>query len=304
MSPGPRSTESRPATVPDGRTVRVRPGPTLSGVSGECRSDPADPAQTRPRRTERTPFDHAFVTDGLMTHHGVSTKEPNYQFPLYLYPEAGDETYSELDNPDRDTNINGRVLSQLSDAYGEPVSAEEVFYYTYAVLYTPQYRLKYSEFMESDFPKIPFAEDADVFKQFSELGQDLTEYHLLTHSDLGSPGVKFEGTDGNEVSDRTGEYNRHYDAETERCYVNADQYFTPVPQDVWEYEIGDRPVAKKWIQNRIGETLSSSDIRKFCRIIRALMETIDIQNKLNQSWEAIESNYLTFELDGQQTLDT
>ncbi|WP_233565478.1 type ISP restriction/modification enzyme [Halorubrum sp. Atlit-26R] len=260
-----------------------------------------------PRRTERTPFDHAFVTDGLMTHHGVSTKEVNYQFPLYLYPNVPDETHSKIRDTARQTNINPSIVSQLSETYGDDVTPEDVFNYTYAVLYTRTYRLKYSEFMETDFPKIPFPEDGSLFRKFASQGKELAQLHILDHPDLGSPGVQLhseeDGGGENEVSESTGEYYRHYDEEKERLYINSDQYFASVPQDVWEYEIGDRPVVKKWIQNRIGETLSSSDIRKFCRIIRALIETVAIQDELDKSWEGIESHYLTFELEGQQTLD-
>ncbi len=259
-----------------------------------------------PRRTERTPFDHAFATDGLMTHHGVSTKEVNYQFPLYLYPGAPDETYTELSDPDRQSNVNPRLVSQLSDAYDREVTPEEVFYYTYAVLYARTYRLKYSEFMETDFPKIPFPEDESLFSEYAAHGEDLVKLHTLSHPNLDSPGVQLhsDGDDGeNEVSESTGEYYRHYDEEEERFYINSDQYFHPVPKDVWEYEIGDRQVAKKWIQNRIGETLTLSEIRKFCKVIRALMETDDIQDELDKSFEGIEGDYLTFTLGGQQQLD-
>lgn len=260
-----------------------------------------------PRRTERTPFNHAFVTDGLMTHHGVSTKEVNYQFPLYRYPNAPDETSSKLQETPRQTNVNAKVVSQLSEFYSSEVTPEEVFYYTYAVLYTRTYRLKYSEFMETDFPKIPFPEDESLFQEYASHGEDLVRFHLLTHPDLSSPGIHLhsEGDSNsgeNKVSERTGEYYRHYDEEEGRFYINSNQYFAPVPQDTWEYEIGDRQVAKKWIQNRIGENLSSNEVRKFCRIIRALMETVTIQDELDKSWEGIESNYLNLELKGQQTL--
>lgn len=260
-----------------------------------------------PRRTERTPFDHAFIADGLMTHHGVSTKEVNFQFPLYLYPNAPDETTSKLRDTTQQTNINPRIVSQLSEVYSDEVTPEGVFNYVYAILYTRTYRLKYSEFMETDFPKIPFPEDEELFQKFASLGDALVQLHLLDHSNIETPGVQLhteEDSDSeNEVSKNTGEYYRHYDEEEGRLYINSDQYFAPIPQDVWEYEIGDRAVVKKWVQNRIGESLSSSDIRKFCRIIRALMETIDIQDELDKSWEGIESNYLTFELEGQQMLD-
>lgn len=257
-----------------------------------------------PRRTELTPFDHAFVCDGLMTHHGVSNKEINYQFPLYLYPNAPDEVYEPLDNPDRTTNINGRLLSELSTQYSKTIQPEQVFNYTYAILYAPSYRLTYSQFMESDFPKIPFPEDSETFDILVGLGEQLTELHLLKHPCLQSPGVRFEGDGDNRVSERTGKYYRHYDEETERFYLNSDQYFAPVPEDVWKYEIGNRPIVETWIQARIREELSLDDIMRFCKIVRAVQETLQIQEEIDKLFPTVESNYTDINLDGQQTLDT
>jgi len=35
-------------------------------------------------------WSHAFCLDGIMVHHGISMKEGNYIFPLYLYPTEQD----------------------------------------------------------------------------------------------------------------------------------------------------------------------------------------------------------------------
>ena len=247
-----------------------------------------------PRRTERTPFDHAFVADGLMTHHGVSTKEVNYQFPLYLYPDAPEETCGALGTGERETNVDERLLARLARTYSAPVSAEDVFYYVYAVLYTPTYRLKYTQFMESDFPRIPFPADDARFDEFAGYGERLAELHLLRHPCLDSPGVRFEGGNGAVVSARTGEYGRRYDAESERFYPNGDDYFAPVPADVWEYEIGGRQALKKWMQGRIGAELTPSETRRFCRMVRAVRETVAIQTELDDAFGAIESNAVSF----------
>jgi predicted helicase len=41
------------------------------------------------------------------------------------------------------------------------------FSYIYAVLYTPSYRVKYSEFLKNNFPKIPLPKDAKEFAGFA-----------------------------------------------------------------------------------------------------------------------------------------
>ncbi len=260
-----------------------------------------------PRRTERTPFSHAFVTDAPTTHHGVSTKAVNYQFPLYRYPDAPEEAHAPVAGAEREANVDGRLLARLAGTYRTPVSAADVFYYAYAVLYTPTYRRKYSEFMESDFPRIPFPADGDRFAAFAERGRELAALHLSDHPRLDPPGVRFErerAADGGSaggggsgdsgggpvVSERTGEYGRRYDAASERFYPNGDVYFAPVPQAVWEYEIGARQVLKKWMRARIGEALTPDEVRTFRRTVRAIRETIAIQAELDDAFGAVEAN--------------
>ena len=79
---------------------------------------------------------------------------------------------------------------------------EDVFHYVYAILYAPTYRAKYAEFLRTDFPRVPFTKDRDVFAQVAALGARLTALHLLDSPELDTPTCRFEG-DGDAVVART-----------------------------------------------------------------------------------------------------
>ena len=56
---------------------------------------------------------------------------------------------------------------------------EDIFYYIYAILWTPIYREKYAFFLKSEFPRIPFPKSYRKLKEISKMGQKLINYHLL-----------------------------------------------------------------------------------------------------------------------------
>jgi predicted helicase len=74
--------------------------------------------------------------------------------------------------------------------FGKELSPEEIFYYIYGVLYSNIYRQKYEEFLQIDFPRIPFTSDYQLFQETSQLGKQLVELHLLKSSLLSQPEAK------------------------------------------------------------------------------------------------------------------
>jgi hypothetical protein len=64
-------------------------------------------------------------------------------------------------------------------------------------------------------------------------------------------------------------------------YVNASQYFAPVPEAVWNYRIGGYQVCEKWLKDRKGRRLELDDIRTYCRIVTALGRTIELQQEID-----------------------
>lgn len=219
----------------------------------------------------------------------------NVNFPLYLYPEpeqpkkdkAGVGRYVSmmLFEPKelygaRRPNLNAAIVDALAAAYGKAPTPESIFHYVYAVLYAPTYRTKYAEFLKMDFPRIPFTSDAKLFKKLAALGEKLVALHLLKSPDLDPPTCRFEG-DGKNRVEKDRKTGLRYDADEERVYINATQYFSPVPEAIWNYQIGGYQVCEKWLKDRRERRLELDDIRAYCRIVTALGKTIQLQDEID-----------------------
>ncbi|MCJ7777468.1 MAG: N-6 DNA methylase [Sedimentisphaerales bacterium] len=204
----------------------------------------------------------------------------NVNFPLYVYPECN--LYNGGAKYQREINIAPKILEAIEEAYGERPSPENILYYIYAVLYSKTYRIKYGEFLKTDFPRIPFCEDYKLFRSAAKLGRQLVELHLMKSDKLDKPATKFEVKGDNTVKQVT------YEEGKKTVRINAEQRFIPVPAEVWEYQIGGYQVMEKWLKDRKGRRLSLDEIKQYCRIATALKETIVLQGKFDEIYELIE----------------
>jgi hypothetical protein len=247
-----------------------------------------------PRRVEHVgTWQHAFVSRDVSDHVAVSLKTIDYHFPLYLYPDADRrDLFAPLEPTARRPNLNPKVVAALAAAYGGEPTPEEIFDYVYAVLYAPTYRGQYAEFLRMDFPRIPFTTDREVFAALARLGARLVALHLLKSPELDPPTARFDGAGDGRVGKSTG-MGLRYDSEAERVYISQTQYFTPVPPEVWKYQVGGYQVCQKWLKDRRERHLSLDEIRTYCRIVTALGRTIDIQAEIDTMYPNVEAEALT-----------
>jgi len=207
----------------------------------------------------------------------------NVNFPLYLYGSK-----------DREANINKILWKDLESAYSNSPSPEEIFYYIYSILHSNIYRIKYAEFLKTDFPRIPFATNYDLFIKMGKLGKKLVDLHLLKSELLSHPIAKFQGKADNIVEKPV------YNEEEGRFYINKTQYFEGVKQDVWEYPIGGYQVLSKWTKYRRGRKLSLADIKHYCKVVTALKKTIEIQDEIDKLYTDAEKDILEFRENNEQ----
>ena len=222
-------------------------------------------------------WQHALVTDKMTEKCYISNRgsESGHVFPLYLYQGIEDPE-------ERSLNFKQEFLTALSEALELPqtapfklpegVSPEEILAYIYAVLYSPTYRERYYDFLKYDFPRIPLPRNIDQFRTLATLGQRLMDWHLL--KDVQTPAVhRFEG-EGDGVVKKV-----RYQAG--KVWINATQYFTDVPADVWHYEIGAYQVCEKWLRDRREETLSHAEVRQYRAILVAVAETLQVMSEID-----------------------
>jgi len=242
-----------------------------------------------PKRVEHVgTWQHAYALTTISDHVAVSLKTIDYHFPLYL--TCGNkprDLFNKQGSAKRSPNLSPQLLSTLTATHAQAPSAESVFYYIYAVLYAPTYRSNYEEFLRMDFPRIPFTKDVRLFQELAALGKKLVDMHLLKSPELDPPACRFNGAGDSRfaTSRRDG---LRYDAESQRVYINAAQFFAPVPESVWSYEIGGYHVCEKWLKDRRERRLELEDIRTYCHIVTALARTIDLQHAIDAFYPEIE----------------
>jgi predicted helicase len=155
-------------------------------------------------------------------------------------------------------------------------------FYIYSILYSLKYRIRYSSFTMTDFPRIPLPGGPDVFHALATLGEQLVALHLMesplldtliTHTVGSNWEVSKVGyADGTVWIDGKG---------TRDAYVAGTTGFAGVPEEVWNFHIGGYQVCEKWLKDRKGRTLTAEDIAHYQKIVVALHETIRLMAEID-----------------------
>ncbi len=206
--------------------------------------------------------------------------------PLYLYNDnLIIEPQPNLDNQMVTAFCNGLGLPYVVDgvtvsdenypAYQDQITPLNILDYIYAVLHSPSYRAKYTEFLKIDFPRVPYPQDALQFWQLVKLGSQLRQIHLL-HSDLLDENNISYPIDGDNVVDKP-------IYKDNQVWINSTQYFDNVPETAWTFYIGGYQPAQKWLKDRKGKQLSYDDIVHYMKILNALSLTATIMSQINDT---------------------
>ena len=75
-------------------------------------------------------------------------------------------------------NITDATLRSYQAAYGPEVTKDDVFYYVYALLHSPEYRTRYSADLKKSLPHIPLVASREDFVVFATAGRGLADLHL------------------------------------------------------------------------------------------------------------------------------
>ncbi len=260
------------------------------------------------RLTKGEKFKHVQITDKIVEVICMSPKTSNngFVFPLYIYKAQKKKNVitqfmmfePETEYAKRRPNISSSIYEELIRKLKKDIIPEEIFYYIYAILYSNIYRNKYAEFLKIDFPRVPFTKNYKLFIKLGKLGEKLAELHLLKSEELEKTITKFPISGNNKVeklevqsfiSDSlSGKPLKHYKSNV--VFINKEQYFEPIPEEVWNYQIGGYQVCEKWLKDRKGITISSEEVRTYCKIVTALSKTIELQKEIDKLYESVEEN--------------
>ncbi|WRB25703.1 N-6 DNA methylase [Helicobacter pylori] len=193
-----------------------------------------------------------------------------YNYPLYQFK-----------HPNYTENFTPEFRSFIDKHYNHPFEPLEVLGYIYALLYSPNYRKRYKDFLKADYPKILFTKNKDLFRVLSLLGIELIGLHVLNKESLNYSFGKLENaTIGEsyykEAHDRIIKKPAYNEPE-QRLYINHSAYFRGVSQEIYDYRIGGYCVLDKYLKSHKNEPC---DFDHVTHIIKVIARTIEIQKTL------------------------
>ncbi|GAA4823542.1 DNA damage-inducible protein [Marinicella pacifica] len=108
-------------------------------------------------------------------------------FPLYFYDEVrsdseiliGQNQENRSNKLNRHDGITNDGHKHFLKAYpDENICKEDIFYYVYGLLHSPDYRSRFEMNLSKELPRIPRVKKAKDFWAFSQAGRDLAKWHL------------------------------------------------------------------------------------------------------------------------------
>ena len=230
-------------------------------------------------------------------------------FPLYWYDEstadiadlfnqASDEEV--MDRYIRRDGVSDWILRECRQRYGNKVSKEDIFYYVYGILHSPEYRTTFEADLKKMLPRLPLVDTPDMFMAFSKAGRDLAELHLNYETVQPYEGVSIKtiGTPTYEVVKMRFGKKDSKTADKSTIIYNNNITIESIPLEAYDYVVNGKS-ALEWIMERYqittdaksGITNNPNDWSKehgdekyifnlVLRIITVSLETMKIVNAL------------------------
>ena len=184
-------------------------------------------------------------------------------FARWRYVKVEDEGTFLIDVGDtvggyrRVDNITDEALGRFHTAYGKDVTKDEIFFYCYGLLHSPDYRERFAADLKKMLPRIPLVSDP---WPFVAAGRALADLHLgyesVTPYLLG--GLDVDGPEGEAAYDffRVAKMtfakvrvDGKLVADRSTIVYNDAITLTGVPQEAYRYQLGSRS-AIEWILDR------------------------------------------------------
>lgn len=222
-------------------------------------------------------------------------------FPLYTYekPEIPGGLFESGATSEytRKENIPDSILKEFRTVYDAKIGKEDIFYYVYGVLHSPEYKRRFEADLKKILPRIPFVQD---FWSFSNAGRELAALHLNYETVEPYPLNELSGSLGLDpkahyrVEKMTfGKKGKEIDKST--IVYNSKITLTGIPLEAYEYIVNGKP-ALEWIMERYQftrdkESLITNDPNDWSddpqyifnlvkRIVRVSVDTMKIVNAL------------------------
>ena len=190
---------------------------------------------------------------------------PNYDFieksncfPLYFYEErqknspslfdaTGDNEYIRRDG------VSDFILERAKKVYGKNVGKEDIFYYVYGILHSPDYRTAFANDLKKMLPRIPLVEDVRDFWKFSKAGLALADLHVNYETVPPYEGVQVTGESSGFFIVEKMRYPKK--GQTDTIIYNSKIVISNIPAKAYEYVVNGKS-AIDWIMERYAVTIN------------------------------------------------
>ena len=227
-------------------------------------------------------------TKHITAHKSATVYDISYVFPLYLYPDTRQQHIEQQRVPNLDQDIVETIAKGLDLCFTPEKQEDDTSFapvdildYIYAILHSPSYRERYQEFLKTDFPKVPYPTDKELFRKLAKLGSDLRSLHLMEHPVLQQLITRYNIPGSHQVEKLDFKSGKPNDP-TGNVHINDTQYFESVPKTAWNFYIGGYQPAQKWLKDRKGRKLSTSELMHYQRIIVSLTRTAEIMAEIDK----------------------
>ncbi len=199
-------------------------------------------------------------------------------FPLYLHESGA-----------RRPNLSASLVGTLTQRCGlewtpegrgdlrRTFGPEDVFAYAHALFHSAGYRERYAELLRRDFPRLLLPAGRETFAELAAAGHQLAHLQLSAqHRGAGGEGVECADQDDSPppctiVGEGDGRVDRRrIDFREGAVWINERQRFTPVAAEAWQFRVGGHQVCHKWLADRAGRRLTTTDCWHYARIAQAL----------------------------------
>lgn len=172
-------------------------------------------------------------------------------FPLYYYEEKDKSAptlfESSGDKYIRRDGVSDFILQQVQRAYGKNVSKEDVFYYVYGFLHSPEYKEMFSADLKKMLPRLPLVDEMKDFWAFSKAGRKLADLHINYEAVAPAEGVIVKGAESSFFKVEKMRFQSKEDKS--KILFNSKINVENIPAEAYEYVVNGKS-AIEWIMER------------------------------------------------------
>ena len=222
-------------------------------------------------------------------------------FPMFWYEKLENKRQGELDFGEgyenagdyiRHDGISDFILKRCR-VLNPKITKEEIFYYVYGILHSPEYRERFSDDLKKTLPHLPIPDEYTTFKAFMHAGRKLADIHLHYESYPLNKDVILTGLDAGYFRV---EKMRFVTKDNKRIILyNRSIKVENIPLKAYDYIVNGKS-AIEWLMERYAITTDKGSgivndpnqwsenpryiLELLLRLIQVSIDTVDIQEKL------------------------